>query len=123
MLLKSLKKDLVKKTQIENKNFDTKINFETDDLLKFSVKSKRKFDVAFTQNYNKFWDLKCLNCSDKVKINHLKLNQNLNGWLITGINENLKLTQLNYRLNNLINAFLYINSFLLICAMDKKKIL
>ena len=43
MLLKSLKKkDLVKKTQIENKNFDTKINFETDDLLKFSEKKIQK---------------------------------------------------------------------------------
>ncbi len=104
------KKDLVKKTQIENKNFDTKINFETDDLLKFSVKNpKDKFYVAFTQNYNKFWDLKCLNCSDKVKINHLKLNQNLNGWLITGKNENSEIKfQLNYRLNNLINVYFYI---------------
>ena len=109
-IIKKQNYNLVKKTQIENKNFDTEINFNTDDLFNFSVKNpKKQFYIAFTQNYNKFWDLKCLNCSDKVKINHLKLNQNLNGWLINDINENSEIKfQLSYKLNNLINMYFYI---------------
>jgi hypothetical protein len=93
----------------ENKNFDTKIKYKEENLKEFSViNPKKQFYIAYTQNYNKFWQLVCQNCPGNTKISHIKLNHNLNGWKIeqSGDNSELKF-KLNYRFNNYINIYFY----------------
>ncbi len=120
-----------KKEIKENKEM---INYQKNEMrlendkykaLKFNLyNSEEKFYVVFTQNHNKFWKLKCLNCKNNQQITQLKINQSMNGWIIQNNNQNKLSFEIEFVANKFVKIYhIFLLSVYILMLWIKRKFL
>jgi hypothetical protein len=110
----------------KNKIDTTTINFEETKINKFYINQPNKeFYLAFTQSYDDYWKLKCLNCPKNIIIEKVKINGNFNGWKII-LKEKINSLEfeIDYQLNKYVNIyFIFLLVVYLLLLWIKKKLL
>lgn len=72
------------------KNEELSVSKINPTLFKIDLKSSHKENlISFSNSFNSFWKMKCLNCTAKPKIKHIKLNNFINGFKIELMDKDL----------------------------------